>query len=270
LNLKATFFIALTGAGGDFENKRTQWIAAARNGHELANHTRNHVNVPADPNAAAIISDMAVYLRGLDPVIPSLTFAYPNCSVNGKVGVESENFIARSCGGTRYAWATQPVDWMSIQGMILNPTNTNTAISALGSARTENSWFITIVHDVAANPDAYSVTPADNQRMLNAGVSNNLWIDTYQNIAAYYRAHFTLDAANATANASGWTVSWISPHPKMPRVVNLRVRLATATFGTSFTVQQGGILCHRFHAVEFDRAPGHHGHPVAGGGSGQN
>lgn len=99
LRLKATFFICVTGAGGDWDARRAEWIQAARNGHELANHTRNHVNVPADPNAAAIITDMANYLRALDTVVQSVTFAYPNCNVNGLTGVGGENFIVRSCGG---------------------------------------------------------------------------------------------------------------------------------------------------------------------------
>ncbi len=242
LRIKATFFIAVTGTGGDFTAKIAQWTQAARNGHELANHTYNHVNVPADPNAASIILQMAQYLRALDPVVQSVTFAYPNCNVNGKVGVGSEDFIARGCGQTSYSWATQPADWMNIQGLILTPTNVSTAVTFINSARTGNTWVSTIVHDVTANPpDQYSITPADNQRMLDAAVSDGLWIDTYQNIAAYYRAHFPLDATNATTTPSGWTLVWASPHPKMPKSVNLRVRLATATFGTNFTVQQGGI-----------------------------
>jgi len=243
LNIKATFFIALTGTGGDFTTQQANWIRNARNGQELANHTRNHVNVPADPSAAAIISDMAVYLRALDTVVQSVTFAFPNCNVNGLIGVGSENFVARGCGQTSYAWGTQPSEWMNIQGLILSPTNVSTAITMLNNARTGNTWVVTIVHDVKnPPPDQYSVTPADNRSMLNAGVSNNLWIDTYHNIAAYYRAHFTMDQAAATTITGGWNLVWSSPHPKMPKVVKLRVRLATATFGTVFTVQQGNTV----------------------------
>ena len=94
-------------------------------------------------------------------------------------------------------------------------------------------------------PDEYSLTPADNKKMLDAAVANALWIDTYQNVAAYYRAHFTMDAAVASPINSGWQMSWTSPHPKMPKSVKLRVKLAAATFGTSFTVQQGGVTIPR-------------------------
>lgn len=241
LSLKATFYISSTGTGGDFESKKSEWIQVAKRGHELGNHTRAHVNVPADPNATAIITDMANYLRGLDPSIESVTFAYPNCNVNGKAGIGAENFISRSCGDVKYAWATQPSDWMNIQGLILTPSNTNTAINSINAAKNGNSWVSMIIHDVKENPDAYSVTPANNQSMLNAAKTAQVWIDTYQNIAAYYRAHFVMDAVAANPTGAGWSMTWTSPHPKMPKSVKLRVKLDAATFGNRFTVQQGGV-----------------------------
>ncbi len=240
LKIKATFFIAVTGTGGDFEAKKSAWIQVAQNGHELANHTKAHVNVPADPNAAGIIAEMAAYLRDLDRDVESVTFAYPNCNVNGKAGVGSEDFVGRGCGQTSYAWGAQPSDWMDIQGLILNPTNVGTAISMLNTAKSGNGWVTTIVHDVKEDPDAYSLTPADNKKMLDAAVANGLWIDTYQNIAAYFRAHFTMDAAITVPTDAGWSLAWTSPHPKMPKSVKLRLKLASATFGKSFTVQQAG------------------------------
>jgi peptidoglycan/xylan/chitin deacetylase (PgdA/CDA1 family) len=241
LHLKATFFIAVTGTGGDFEARKADWIKVAKNGHELANHTKNHVNVPADPGAASIIAEMATYLRALDPGVQSLTFAYPNCNVNGKTGVGSENFMARGCGGTRYAWGTQPADWMNIEGLILGPTSVASGISAISSAKSGNTWAVTIVHDVKENPDTYSLTPADNRKMLEAGAASGAWIDTYQNIGAYYRAHFTMDTVTATSTSEGWKMAWTSPYAKLPKSVSLRVKLAAANFGTSFTVQQNGV-----------------------------
>ncbi|MEO7424104.1 MAG: polysaccharide deacetylase family protein [Fibrobacteria bacterium] len=240
LKIKATFFIAVTGTDGDFEAKKAAWIQAAQNGHELANHTKAHVNVPADPAAAPIVVEMAKYLRDLDPSVESVSFAYPNCNVNGKTGIASEDFIARGCGQTSYAWATQPSDWMNIQGLILGPTNVATATGMFTAAKSANTWVVTIVHDVKESPDQYSMTPADNKKMLDAAVESKLWIDTYQNVAAYYRAHFVMDAATTSLTDAGWAMSWTSPHPKMPKSVKLRVKLAEATFGKSFTVQQSG------------------------------
>lgn len=241
LKVKATFFICQTGAGGDFEARKADWIAAAKNGHELANHTKTHANMPSDPAAGPIISEMAKYLRDVDPVVESVTFAYPGCGVNGKTAVGSENFIGRSCGQTSYAWATQPSDWMTVNGLILGPSNVATAISMFNAAKSANTWVVTIVHDVKESPDQYSMTPADNKKMVDAALAANLWIDTYQNVAAYYRAHFVMDAATASPIDAGWSLAWSSPHAKMPKSVPLRVKLAAATFGNSFQVEQKGV-----------------------------
>ena len=247
LKIKATFEIAITGVG-TFSANRAAWMQVSRNGHELANHTYPHTSL-SDANAAGLVKDMADTLRRLDTSIQSVTFAYPNCVVpgtTGKSGVSAENFLARGCGQTTYAWGTQPSDWMNIQGLILSPTNTSTSVTMQNTAKTSNAWFVTIMHDVAnPTPDQYSVTPANNLVMLNAGISNGLWIDTYLNVGAYYRAHFTMDTATArpyqTTTTAGWNLTWTSPHPKMPRSVLLRVKFAAATFGTNFTVQQNGV-----------------------------
>ena len=242
LKIKATFFICLTGAGGDFEARKADWILAAKNGHELANHTKAHVSMPpGETEAKPLVNEMAKYLRDLDPVVESVTFAYPGCGVNGKNAIAAEDFIARGCGQTSYAWGTQPSDWMNVQGLIMNPSNVETAINMFHAAKSANTWVVTIVHDVKENPDQYSMTPGNNKKMLDAAVADNLWIDTYQNVAAYYRAHFVMDAAAASPIGSGWQMSWTSPHPKMPKSVPLRVKLAAATFGTSFTVRQGSV-----------------------------
>ena len=240
LKIKATFFIAVTGAGGNFEAKKPEWTQHAKNGHEMANHVKNHANVPADPAAAPIIAEMATYLRAVDPTVEGVTFAYPNCNVNGKTGVGSENFIARSCGGARYAWGTQPADWMNVNGMILGTSSA--AITGINSAKSGNSWQVLLTHEVKENPTSLDMSPAENKKMLDAAVAAGVWIETFQTVGAYYRAHFAMDEATATATASGWSMAWTSPHPKLPKVVKLRVKLDPATFGSSFTVRQGGAV----------------------------
>jgi peptidoglycan/xylan/chitin deacetylase (PgdA/CDA1 family) len=244
LNLKATFFISVTGTGGDFEAKKSNWIQAAKDGHELGNHTKNHANLPAEPQSTQVIKEMADYLRALDASVESVTFAYPNCNIqeSGKVGVNKEDFLARGCGQTSYAWNKEPTDWMNVQGLILTPSNVNTAVSLLNTAKSSNSWVTTIVHDVKESPDQYSLTPADNKKMLQAGIDNKLWIETFQNVGAYYRAHFTLDTVKAVTVQDGWTLKWKSPHAKLPAKVMMRVKLDETVFGNPFTVLQEGTI----------------------------
>ncbi|MCD6023761.1 MAG: Carbohydrate binding family 6, partial [Fibrobacteria bacterium] len=126
-----------------------------------------------------------------------------------KNGISAENFMARGCANPTLNWGSQPSDWMNIPGEILGPTSASSAVSRINAAKTNNRWYITILHDVAESPDQYSMTPANNLTMLNAAVSAGVWIDTYSAIGAYYRAHFTMDTAQAVVSGNGKKVQWV-------------------------------------------------------------
>jgi len=232
LGLKVTFFLANNMYS--FPGSKSAWINASKNGHELANHSGNH-NGPT----AANIKDMATTLRALDPSVDAVTYAYPNCTVVAS-DASGENFMARGCGSADYAWGTQPSDWMNVQGLILSGNSVQPALTLLDKAKQNNSWVVTIVHDVTASPDQYSLTPANNQTMLDKAVSNKLWIAPYGTIGAYYKAHFVIDKLAASAGAGPWNLTWSSPSAKMPKSVPLKVKLDAATFGSKITVTQDG------------------------------
>lgn len=237
LGIKATFFLTY-GAGGDLSTNKTKWIAAGKSGHELANHTYDHQNAF---DGDAQIAKMATDIRGMDPSFEAVTFAYPNCNVGGTGTVGAESFMARGCGSTRYKWtSSQPSDWMNIQGLIITSSAASSGVSAVNSAKSENSWATIIIHDVTASPDQYSLTPANNKSILDAAVSAKVWIAPYGTVGAYYRAHYAMDAVTPTKSGSSWNMSWTSPHAKMPKSVKLRVKLDAATFGSDFVVKQSG------------------------------
>jgi hypothetical protein len=95
------------------------------------------------------------------------------------------------------------------------------------------------------SPDQYSMTPANNRTMLEAAVSAGVWIDTYERIGAYYRAHFTMDTAQAVQTGNFKRLQWVSPHARLPKRVALRVKLDTAVFGDSAVVVQDSVVIPR-------------------------
>jgi len=240
--MKATFNVY---KNTDFTNNLTTWIKAAQSGHEIANHTTNHGYLTNFSDSASVATDVAThanYLRSLDPSIQAVTLAYPYCATNATVdkGVSSQNFIARTCGGTaQFSWGSQPANWMEMTSYIMQPGTAAGALTQLDNAKTNNTWFVVLTHSVLdVSSDSYNITPAQQNAALDRAVTNKLWIDTYQNVAAYYRASFTMDAVQAQTTASGWKMTWTSPHPRMPKSVPLRVTLDAATFGSGFTVSQ--------------------------------
>lgn len=234
LSIKATFFMTY-GAGGDLGTNKDKWIAASKNGHELGNHTYDHSSVSAGTSQ---IKKMADDLRGFDASVEAVTFAYPNCTVGAPNEVSAEAFMGRGCGSTSYAWGSQPSDWNNIQGLILTSGSPGPGVTAIDGAKANNKWATLIVHDVTSSPDQYSLTPADNKKLLDAAIADKVWIAPYGTVGAYYRAHFVMDALTVTGSGP-WNLTWTSPHAKMPKSVKLKVKLATATFGNSFTVSQG-------------------------------
>jgi hypothetical protein len=234
LGIKATFFVPQAGVG-DLVKKKADWLKVAKNGHELANHTYSHQDVAG---ASGGIAQMATYLRAMDPSIQSVTFAYPNCNEGAQTQVSAENFIARDCGDVRYTWASEPSNWMLHQGLILSK-NAESGVTAINDAK-NNKWATIVVHDVVNNPPDWSLSVADNKKLLDQAVANKLWIGTYQEVGAYYRAHFTMDKVTASG-AGPWNLTWTSPHAKMPKSVKLKVKLDAATFGTGITVSQDNV-----------------------------
>ena len=93
--LHATFF--LYDVGGAFSNNKAAWVAAAKDGNELANHTVDHEDLSTSTNATFEVSEMASRLRNADPSIQAVTLAYPGCAVGNEAAVNAENIIGRSC-----------------------------------------------------------------------------------------------------------------------------------------------------------------------------
>ena len=116
--INATFF--LYNSGNAFTGNKAAWVAVAKDGNELANHTLDHSDLSqASTNGTNEVTSMATLLRGADPSIEAVTLAYPGCAVGNATAVGAENFMARNCtfGSGPYtpiAWKTQPSNWLTI------------------------------------------------------------------------------------------------------------------------------------------------------------
>lgn len=241
-NINATFF--LYNSGNAFTGNKAAWVSAAKDGNELANHTLDHANLSTASNGATEVSNMATLLRNADTSVQAVTLAYPGCAVGSESAVGSEDFIARSCtfGNGPYTplpWKTQPSDWLSI-GALYNDTVTKAVgpvLTAIDAAGKNGGWFITLNHGV--DGDWISVPTTAITGMFDRAIKDSVWIGTFQDVGAYWRASFTMDKV-AASGSSPWNLSWSSPHSKMPKSVKLKVKLDSATFGKAFTVSQDG------------------------------
>lgn len=241
--IHATFYLI----GNWNNNNPSPWIQAARDGNEIGNHTRSFDGL-TQMNSASIttaIVDQAKYSRNQDTSIECVTLAYPGCGRNDMVDAvaNKESFIGRTCsfgdfGDAHFYWNKEPANWMSMCAAYIDGlSGFQNAGKRIDEAVSKNTWFSTLVHGVGdANIKTESVTA-----MFDQAIKDSLWIETYQRVAAYYRASFTMNTAQAVSTDSGWNVTWTSPHPKMPKSVPLRVTLDKSVFGNKVYVFQKGI-----------------------------
>jgi peptidoglycan/xylan/chitin deacetylase (PgdA/CDA1 family) len=253
--ITGTFFVT-----GGFSGALSTWKQAAMDGNELGNHTVSHPNLTTLSDSASIakeIIDQAIALRAVDPSVEAVTLAYPNCATNALIDriTDRENIIARTCGGSaQFAWTSKPSNWMRATSFIVSDdASAEAALTSIDAAATSGSWLVTLNHGVGG--DWLAITAAQADSMFDRAIARKTWIAPYQTVAAYWRASQVMDTVTAKATATGWSMSWVSPHPKMPRKVALRIRLDSAVFGTSVTVTQNGTAIAReadgSHVIDF-------------------
>ena len=192
--------------------------------------------------ASEEIAGHAAALRAIDPSVEALTLAYPYCATNSLIDriTARESLIARTCGGTaRFAWQGAPSNWLRMTSFIASDAaSAPAALNGIDAAAGDSSWFLTLNHGVSG--DWMAVTTAQVDSMFDRAKGRDLWIGTYQEVAAYWRAAKVLDTATTRTSGNGWSLRWKSPHPRMPRRVPVRIRLDSATFGTAPQVLQAG------------------------------
>lgn len=238
--IHATFF--LYDVGGTYTNNKAKWVAAAKDGNELANHSVDHADFSKSIDATYQVGDMASRLRKADASVEAVTFAYPYCAIGYESAVGAENIIGRGClFGAPYqplSWKNPPSNWNNVGAIYVSDdaNATGPTLTALDAAK-NGGWITTLNHGVGG--DWVAVSKANVLAMFDRALANKLWVGTYQEVAAYWRAALVMDKVSASGSGP-WTLSWSSPHPKMPKSVRLKVKLDATAFGSDITVSQAG------------------------------
>jgi len=240
-NIHATFF--LYDAGNAFTNNKDRWVAVAKDGNELANHSVNHADFSKTTDAIYEVSDMANRLREADASIEANTFAYPYCAIGNESAIESENIIGRGCWFmppfNPMQWNAPPSNWNNVGAIYVgdDASASGPTMDAINAAK-NGGWIVTLHHGVGG--DWVAITKENLEALLDKAIQNNLWIGTYAEVAAYWRAGLTMDTVHSSQNGNEWNLTWKSPHAKMPRSVPLRIRPDVTKYGQDFAVFQNG------------------------------
>ncbi|MGC5779395.1 polysaccharide deacetylase family protein [Methylobacterium sp. NFXW15] len=164
---------------------RVQALHAA--GHEIGDHTHNHLDARAVP-AEAYDGDLAANHAALGRLVPGLrpaSFAYPygQVTLGAKRAAAARNV---TCRGTESGISRGTLDLALLPAVALYDLSmTRERIEALiGDVARGGGWLIVYTHDVAPGPSPWGCSPDLFEATLAAALAAGLRIATVGAVAA--------------------------------------------------------------------------------------
>jgi peptidoglycan/xylan/chitin deacetylase (PgdA/CDA1 family) len=221
-----TFYLVCGTDGGN-----AIWTKAAKDGHELGNHTMHHCYNSATPNCAwgsftgadAEIDDCSAHIKSAFGVTP-YTMAAPFGDGAWAIPASERFLLNRSIndvgvppdGGNPFALPCHLSNNETAED--IPATGSTPAIKGFNSitddVRAKGTWRTILVHSVDSTLDA-GYNPVKLTEMVKAMTyTKNLgdvWADTVLNVGAYWRAQKTVSAAKLVTAGTEKTYSWTLP-----------------------------------------------------------
>lgn len=232
-DIKVTFFMT----GGMNAQNQSKYFPMTAKGHEIGNHSKTHSDLTKSNDLKGEITDYK-YTLEKNGDFEVVAFATPYCYYNDAVEAEiaKAHIVNRNCqGATKYKWDEEPI-WERISSDCYQG-DTQQSKGNMSEAKSLNAWTVQLNHGVDGAGFGYGIQPADMISIMDEAKAQGLWRAPMGRVAAYYRAHFTIDKATSTEIDGGFKVTWESPHPAMPKSVPLRVKIEGAD---GKTVKQKG------------------------------
>ena len=226
--VRMTFFLN----GGKDGNSPT-WAQAARDGHELGNHTQDHCH--SDGKGC-----------GMGSYAGSLEAEYDECTVHifqtyevnhvwttaspyGDMGYDSvaptRFFLNRGVRGGQIA-PNDNSDPFNLPTYVAHAGDTASNVNTfIDSARAAGKWQILLFHSLGGDGGYAPVNPPEVIASINHAKSfGDVWIDSLVNVGAYWAGQKAV--TNATTKQSGHktVLTWnLPPHFPSGRVVRVTV-----------------------------------------------
>ena len=207
LGVPLTFYLQT----GKADAQSQTWAQAARDGHELGNHTQSHqstgANIGADTDAA---TDFIESRFG----VTVWTMAAPNGSAAYSEVARTRFLINRGVADRQVA----PNDNSDPFNMpcYIPPTGAGAAAfnAKVDAVRNAGNWQTVLVHGFTGGTDgAFQPVPLDGfLASVNYAKSlGDVWIDTLVDVASYWLGQRLLSAANPNMSNQVTTWSWTLP-----------------------------------------------------------
>jgi peptidoglycan/xylan/chitin deacetylase (PgdA/CDA1 family) len=223
------------------------WSMAARDGHEIANHTAHHCHDNGTGcswgayagSLANELTQCTTHITQTFGVNGVYTMAAPFGDPGWATAAPAQFFINRGVAGGQIAPNdnTNPFSLpCHVAGM--NETAASGFNPTIDSSRNAGRWQILLLHSLGGDGGYNPVMTSEVVASINHAKSfGDVWLDTVVNIGAYWRAQKVLSTVTPTTSGADRTWTWTLP-AHFPPGKYLRVRVDGGTLkqgGTALT-----------------------------------
>jgi len=145
-------------------------------GHEIANHTYDHINCQ-NAGFLAVLNSVRRNRRKL-PGIMSGSLAYPSGAQNARARVAAR-LCASSARGISFGINKEVVDLMNLKAArVYSQDGMDGCLELVSECATSGGWLIFYTHDVCNDPSEYGCTPEQLTRLVRAVHDKKLTVAT--------------------------------------------------------------------------------------------
>ena len=196
------------------------WTTAARDGHEIANHTAHHCHDNGTGCAwgayagslAAELTQCTTHITQTFGVSGVYTMAAPFGDAGWATAAASQFFINRGVGSGQVAPNdnTNPFSLPCHVASMGEPASGFNAV--IDSARTAGRWQLILIHSLGGDGGYNPVATADVvSSITRAKGFGDVWLDSVVNVGAYWRAQKVVSAVTPTTSGTDRTWTWTLP-----------------------------------------------------------
>ena len=219
------------------------WTQAAKDGHELGNHTAHHCHADltgcgvgaalADP--AAEIDANTAYITHHYPQSAVWTMASPYGDTGWSLPAQASHFINRGVGNGTIAPNGTADPFNLPVHMALTGETASRFNAVTDAARAAGHWLIFVIHTISPttvtwyNPVGIAEVTGGMRHPRSLG---DVWIDTVASVGAYWRGQKAFSAATPVVAGDQTTWTWALPaHFPAGKFLRVKVDGGTLTQG---------------------------------------
>jgi len=206
------------------------WKDALASWSELGNHTASHkqgAQYQGKDDLIGDVSDCEDYLKGPLGQNEAHSFAYPFGDLRWRTALGGRFLFARSVAAGVVA-PLDTTDPLALPVYMADGSETQSDLDRLTDAAQEGGqWRIFLFHSLLPGPNWYAGVPATavTGNIVRARDQGRLWIDTLENVGAYWLGQRIFSEVTPVTEGRQTTWSWTLP-PGFPHGGSLVVTIS--------------------------------------------